>query len=130
ACQILNQVLPPGVLNILSGNGPDCGGALGASSGGRKVTVTGAVETGKNAFNTAALKLIPVTLELGGKSPMIVMRDADLPKAVDGAVAGMRFTRQGQSCTAASRIFVHETIQDEFIERLVARIDSLNMGDP
>src|ERR1700730_286029 len=130
ACQILNQVLPPGVLNILSGNGPDCGGPLVAHPDVRKVTFTGSVETGKIVYSTAALKLIPVTLELGGKSPMIVMRDADLPKAVDGAVAGMRFTRQGQSCTAASRIFVHEAIQDELIERLVARIDSMNMGDP
>ena len=130
ACQILNQVLPPGVLNILSGNGPDCGGPLVAHPDVRKVTFTGSVETGKIVYSTAALKLIPVTLELGGKSPMIVMQDADLPKAVEGAVAGMRFTRQGQSCTAASRIFVHEALQDEFIERLVARIDGMKMGDP
>jgi aldehyde dehydrogenase (NAD+) len=130
ACQILNQVLPPGVLNILSGNGPDCGGPLVAHPDVRKVTFTGSVQTGKIVYSAAALKLIPVTLELGGKSPMIVMQDADLPKAVDGAVAGMRFTRQGQSCTAASRIFVHEAIQDEFIERLAARIDNMNMGDP
>ena len=61
---------------------------------------------------------------------MIVMNDADLGKAVDGAVAGMRFTRQGRSCTAASRIFVHETIHDEFVERLRARVDAMKMGDP
>jgi acyl-CoA reductase-like NAD-dependent aldehyde dehydrogenase len=61
---------------------------------------------------------------------MIVMQDADLVKAIEGAVAGMRFTRQGQSCTAASRIFVHETIHDEFVERLAARVDSMKMGDP
>lgn len=130
ACQILNQVLPPGVLNILSGNGPDCGGPLVAHPGVRKVTFTGSVETGKIVYSTAALKLIPVTLELGGKSPMIVMQDADLPKAIEGAVAGMRFTRQGQSCTAASRIFVHKSLHDEFVERLTARIDGMKMGDP
>ena len=130
ACQILNQVLPPGVLNILSGNGPDCGGPLVAHPDVRKVTFTGSVETGKIVYSTAALKLIPVTLELGGKSPMIVMQDADLPKAIEGAVAGMRFTRQGQSCTAASRIFVHESLHDEFVERLTARIDGMKMGDP
>jgi acyl-CoA reductase-like NAD-dependent aldehyde dehydrogenase len=130
ACQILNQVLPPGVLNILSGNGPDCGGPLVAHPGVRKVTFTGSVETGRIVYSTAALKLIPVTLELGGKSPMIVMQDADLPKAIEGAVAGMRFTRQGQSCTAASRIFVHESLHDEFVERLTARIDGMKMGDP
>jgi aldehyde dehydrogenase (NAD+) len=130
ACQILNQVLPPGVLNILSGNGPDCGGPLVAHPGVRKVTFTGSVETGRIVYSTTALKLIPVTLELGGKSPMIVMEDADLPKAIEGAVAGMRFTRQGQSCTAASRIFVHESLHDEFVERLTARIDGMKMGDP
>ena len=130
ACQILNQSLPPGVLNILSGTGPDCGAPLVAHPDVRKVTFTGSVETGKTVYRTAADKLIPVTLELGGKSPMIVMQDADLAKAIEGAVAGMRFTRQGQSCTAASRIFVHETIHDEFVERLAARVDSMKMGDP
>jgi acyl-CoA reductase-like NAD-dependent aldehyde dehydrogenase len=130
ACQIMNQILPPGVLNILSGMGPECGGPLVAHNDVRKVTFTGSVETGKIIYRAAADKLIPVTLELGGKSPMIVMNDADLGKAVDGALAGMRFTRQGQSCTAASRIFVHETIHDEFVERLRARVDTMKMGDP
>ena len=130
ACQIMNQILPPGVLNILSGMGPECGGPLVAHKDVRKVTFTGSVETGKIVYRTAAEKLIPVTLELGGKSPMIIMNDADLAKAVDGAVAGMRFTRQGQSCTAASRIFVHETIHDTFVERLRGRVDAMKMGDP
>jgi aldehyde dehydrogenase (NAD+) len=130
ACQIMNQVLPPGVLNILSGMGPECGGPLVAHKDVRKITFTGSVETGKIIYRGAAEKLIPVTLELGGKSPMIVMGDADLGKAVDGAVAGMRFTRQGQSCTAASRIFVHESVHDEFVERLRARVDAMKMGDP
>jgi len=130
ACQIMNQILPPGVLNILSGMGPECGGPLVAHKGVRKVTFTGSVETGKIIYKAAADKLIPVTLELGGKSPMIVMNDADLAKAIDGAVAGMRFTRQGQSCTAASRIFVQEDIHDAFVERLRARVDAMKMGDP
>jgi acyl-CoA reductase-like NAD-dependent aldehyde dehydrogenase len=78
----------------------------------------------------AAQKLIPVTLELGGKSPMIVMGDADLDKAVAGAVIGMRFTRQGQSCTAASRIFVHESIHDSFVDKLKGKVDAMKMGDP
>jgi acyl-CoA reductase-like NAD-dependent aldehyde dehydrogenase len=118
------------VLNILSGMGPECGGPLVAHKDVRKVTFTGSVETGKIVYRAAADKLIPVTLELGGKSPMIIMNDADLAKAVDGAVAGMRFTRQGQSCTAASRIFVHEAIHDTFVERLRARVDAMKMGDP
>jgi acyl-CoA reductase-like NAD-dependent aldehyde dehydrogenase len=130
ACQIMNQILPQGVLNILSGMGPECGGPLVAHPDVRKITFTGSVETGRIIYEGAAKKLIPVTLELGGKSPMIVMGDADLDKAVEGAVAGMRFTRQGQSCTAASRILVHETIHDTFVERLRARVDKMKMGDP
>jgi acyl-CoA reductase-like NAD-dependent aldehyde dehydrogenase len=129
-CQILNRKLPPGVLNIISGYGPDCGAPLVAHPKVGKVTFTGSVETGRIVARTAGEKLIPVTLELGGKSPMIVMDDADLAKAVAGAIAGMRFTRQGQSCTAASRIFVHETLHDEFVAQLKAKVDAMKMGDP
>src|SRR5258708_38850046 len=78
----------------------------------------------------ASARPIPVTLELGGKSRRIVMGDADLDKAVDGAVIGMRFTRQGQSCTAASRIFVQEAIHDAFVLKLKAKVDAMKMGDP
>ncbi|HUB97497.1 MAG TPA: aldehyde dehydrogenase family protein [Stellaceae bacterium] len=130
ACQVMNQVLPPGILNILSGDGPTCGAPLVQHKGVGKVTFTGSVETGKIVYAGAAEKLIPVTLELGGKSPMIVMGDADLDKAVEGAVIGMRFTRQGQSCTAASRIFVQEPIHDAFLSRLKAKVDAMKMGDP
>ncbi len=129
-CQILNQKLPPGVLNIVSGYGPDCGAPLVAHPAVGKVTFTGSVETGRIVARTAGEKLIPVTLELGGKSPMIVMDDADLERAVAGAVSGMRFTRQGQSCTAASRIFVHRKIHDAFVAMLKARVDAMKMGDP
>jgi acyl-CoA reductase-like NAD-dependent aldehyde dehydrogenase len=128
--QIMNQVLPPGVLNVLSGYGPECGGPLVAHPDVRKVTFTGSVETGKIVYKTAAEKLIPVTLELGGKSPMIVFEDADLDKAIAGAIVGMRFTRQGQSCTAASRMFVHERVHDAFVEKLKAKVDAMKMGDP
>jgi acyl-CoA reductase-like NAD-dependent aldehyde dehydrogenase len=129
-CQLLNQQLPPGVLNIVSGFGPECGAPLVAHPAVGKVTFTGSVETGRIVARMAGEKLIPVTLELGGKSPMIVMDDADIPKAVAGAVSGMRFTRQGQSCTAASRILVHDKVHDEFVAALKARVDALKMGDP
>jgi acyl-CoA reductase-like NAD-dependent aldehyde dehydrogenase len=129
-CQILNQLLPAGVLNIVSGFGPECGGALVAHPAVGKITFTGSVETGKIVARAAGEKLIPVTLELGGKSPMIVMHDADVDKAVAGAVSGMRFTRQGQSCTAASRIFVHASLHDEFVAKVKARVDQMKMGDP
>lgn len=129
-CQIMNSVLPSGVFNMLSGFGPECGAPLVEHPQVGKVTFTGSVETGKIVYKTAADKLIPVTLELGGKSPMIIMADADLNKALDGAVVGMRFTRQGQSCTAASRIFVHDSLYDTFVEKLRAKVDAMVMGDP
>ncbi|WP_207478977.1 aldehyde dehydrogenase family protein [Arenibaculum pallidiluteum] len=130
ACEIMSQVLPKGVLNILSGFGPECGGPLVAHPRVKKITFTGSVETGRIVYRTAAEKLIPVTLELGGKSPMIVMDDADLDRAVEGAMVGMRFTRQGQSCTAASRMLVHDRVHDAFVAKLKARVDALRMGDP
>ena len=129
-CELMNRILPKGVFNILSGYGPECGGPLAEHPDVAKVTFTGSVETGRIVNVAAAKKLVPCTLELGGKSPMIVAADGDLDKAVEGAVVGMRFTRQGQSCTAASRIFVHETVFDAFLEKLKARVDAMKMGDP
>jgi acyl-CoA reductase-like NAD-dependent aldehyde dehydrogenase len=129
-CQIMQQVLPKGVFNLLSGFGPGCGGPLVAHKDVKKVSFTGSVETGRVVYRAAAEKLIPVTLELGGKSPMIVMDDADIDKAVAGAIGGMRFTRQGQSCTASSRILVQEGLHDTFVERLKEKVNALKMGDP
>jgi acyl-CoA reductase-like NAD-dependent aldehyde dehydrogenase len=128
--EIMNEVLPAGVANILSGDGPTCGAPLVAHPKVGKVTFTGSVETGKIIARMAADKLIPVTLELGGKSPMIVMGDADLDKAVAGAVSGMRFTRQGQSCTASSRIYVHASLVDEFVAKVKEKVNAMKMGDP
>lgn len=128
--QIMNTILPPGLVSILSGFGPECGAPLVSHPKVNKVTFTGSVETGRIVYKTAAEKLIPVTLELGGKSPMIVMADADMDQALAGAIAGMRFTRQGQSCTAASRIFVHDSIHDDFVAKLTAKVNTLTMGDP
>lgn len=129
-CELVNRVLPPGCFNMLSGFGPDCGGPLIAHPSVRKVTFTGSVEVGRIIARAAADKLIPVTLELGGKSPMIVFADCDFEKTVAGAITSMRFTRQGQSCTAASRIYVERTIFDRFVEALAARVDAMVMGDP
>jgi acyl-CoA reductase-like NAD-dependent aldehyde dehydrogenase len=94
------------------------------------VTFTGSVEVGRIVARAAADKLIPVTLELGGKSPMIVFADCDFEKTVAGAITSMRFTRQGQSCTAASRIYVERSIHDRFVDALAARVDAMRMGDP
>ncbi len=128
--ELIAQVLPKGLVNILSGFGPECGAPLVAHPKVGKITFTGSVETGRIVYRTAADKLIPVTLELGGKSPMIIMGDADLDRAVAGAVVGMRFTRQGQSCTASSRIYVHDSLHDAFVDALKAKVNAMVMGDP
>ncbi|WP_159999911.1 aldehyde dehydrogenase family protein [Roseomonas sp. 18066] len=128
--ELMNRVLPAGVFNILSGQGPECGAPLVAHPLVKKVTFTGSVETGKIIYRAAAEKLIPVTLELGGKSPMIVFADCDFEKTVAGALTSMRFTRQGQSCTAASRIFVERPIFDRFVAEMAKRVDAMVMGDP
>jgi aldehyde dehydrogenase (NAD+) len=129
-CELMNRVLPPGVFNLLSGFGPACGGPLVAHPLVRKVTFTGSVETGRIIARAAAEKLVPVTLELGGKSPMIVFSDCDFDKTVAGALTSMRFTRQGQSCTAASRIYVERPIFDRFVTAMKTAVDNMVMGDP
>ena len=129
-CELMNRILPPGCFNMLSGFGPECGAPLVAHPKVRKVTFTGSVEVGRIVNKAAAEKLIPVTLELGGKSPMIVFADCDFDRTVAGAITSMRFTRQGQSCTAASRIYVERPIFDRFVEALAAKVDAMKMGDP
>jgi len=129
-CELMNRILPPGVFNMLSGFGPECGAPLVTHPLVRKLTFTGSVETGKIVAKAAAEKLIPVTLELGGKSPMIVFADCDFDKTVSGALTSMRFTRQGQSCTAASRIYVERPIFDRFVTAMKTAVDAMVMGDP
>ena len=129
-CELMNRVLPPGCFNMLSGYGPECGAPLVAHPDVRKVTFTGSVEVGRIIAKGAAEKLVPVTLELGGKSPMIVFADCDFERTVMGAITSMRFTRQGQSCTAASRIYVERPLFDRFVDALAAKVDAMVMGDP
>ena len=129
-CELMNRILPPGVFNMVSGFGPECGAPLVAHPLVRKVTFTGSVETGRFVARAAAEKLIPATLELGGKSPMIVFADCDFDKTVSGALTSMRFTRQGQSCTAASRIYVERPIFDRFVAAMKSAVDAMVMGDP
>ncbi|MBV9734746.1 MAG: aldehyde dehydrogenase family protein [Acidisphaera sp.] len=129
-CELMNRVLPPGCFNILSGYGPECGAPLVSHQKVRKVTFTGSVEVGRIVAKAAAEKIVPVTLELGGKSPMIVFADCDFEKTVAGAITSMRFTRQGQSCTAASRIYVERPIVENFVDAMAAKVDAMVMGDP
>jgi acyl-CoA reductase-like NAD-dependent aldehyde dehydrogenase len=129
-CELMGTILPPGTFNMLSGQGPECGAPLVAHPLVKKVTFTGSVETGKIVARAAAEKLVPVTLELGGKSPMIVFADCDFAKTVSGALTSMRFTRQGQSCTAASRIYVERPIFDAFVAEMEKAVNNMVMGDP
>lgn len=120
--------LPDGVFNVLPG-GDEAGQALTRHPGIAKVSLTGEVATGKAIWRDAADTLKAVTLELGGKSPLIVFEDADLDQAVGGALLGNFYT-QGQICTNGTRVFVHRSIHDAFLERVLARTSGLRIGDP
>ena len=128
--EMCQEFLPPGVLNVLTGTGEECGGPLAVHPGVRKLSFTGSTEVGKIIMRAAAERIVPVSLELGGKSPSIVYPDADEDWVVDGVIAGMRFTRQSQSCTAGSRLFLHEDIFDSFLDKLRAKTQALKLGDP
>ncbi len=128
--ELIADCFPKGVLNLITGRGPECGRALVSHPGVDKVTFTGSVETGREVYCLAAQRLAPVALELGGKSPMIVLPDMDLDRVVEGAVGGVRFTRNGQSCTATTRIYVPAAMHDEFVAKVTAKVGALKMGDP
>jgi betaine-aldehyde dehydrogenase len=125
-----HEILPPGVLNVLTGTGLDVGAPLCKHPDVAKVTFTGSTGVGKEILAAAADRIVPVTLELGGKSPAIVFPDSDDDATVDGVIAGMRFTRQGQSCTAGSRLYLHESIFDSFLSKLTSKLSQLKIGDP
>ncbi len=127
---ILNEIgLPPGVVNIVPGFGNDAGEALVKHPLVDKVSFTGSTVVGKKIMVLAADSLKKCTLECGGKSPNIVLSDADLSVAVDGALYAM-FYHQGQCCEAGSRLLLDERIHDEFIERLVEKTKKIKLGDP
>jgi acyl-CoA reductase-like NAD-dependent aldehyde dehydrogenase len=128
--EVCQQFLPPGVLNVLTGLGEQCGGPLAQHPAVRKLSFTGSTEVGKIIMRAAAERIVPVSLELGGKSPSIVYPDANEDWVVDGVIAGMRFTRQSQSCTAGSRLFLHADIFDSFLDKLRAKTQALKLGDP
>lgn len=130
AVQIMQEFLPPGVANVISGYGEEAGRPLAEHPLVGKITFTGSSAVGKRILGYAAQKICPVTLELGGKSPNIVLDDADLDLVVPGIVQGVRFTRQGQSCSAGTRIFLHERIYEEVMVRTVAKLEKLRIGDP
>jgi betaine-aldehyde dehydrogenase len=121
--------LPDGLLSVVPGTGATAGAALVAHPDVKKIAFTGGTDTGRAIARVAAEKLMPVTLELGGKSPAIVFADADLDGAINGVLFGI-FSSQGQSCIAGSRLFVQREIYAPFVERLVERTRRLIVGDP
>jgi lactaldehyde dehydrogenase/glycolaldehyde dehydrogenase len=121
--------VPPGVVNIVTGPGATVGAALTEDPRVDLVTMTGSVPTGRRIAQAAATNLVPVSLELGGKAPLIVMEDADLDLAVASAVTS-RFMNCGQVCICTERMLVHEAVHDAFVERFVAAARALRLGDP
>ncbi len=118
---------PPGVVNIVTGDGEDAGAALVAHADVDKISFTGSTEVGKIIVRAAAGNLKRLTLELGGKSPVIVMPDADLDKAIP-AVANGIFFNSGQVCTAGSRLFAHAAVFDDLVKGVAARARALKVG--
>jgi len=128
--EICHRHLPPGVLNVVTGYGEEAGAALARHPLVGKLSFTGSTEVGKEVMRVAGDRIVPVSLELGGKSPAIVFPDSDSDRVADGVISGMRFTRQGQSCTAGSRLFLHESIYDSFMSRLTGKLAQMKVGDP
>jgi aldehyde dehydrogenase (NAD+) len=127
--KLLDRVLPPGVLNVITGRGSVSGNAMLEHRGFRKLAFTGSTEVGYRIAEAAAQKLIPTTLELGGKSANIFFPDCPWEKAIEGLQMGILFN-QGQVCCAGSRVFVHEEIYDRFVADAVAAFNQVKVGLP
>jgi aldehyde dehydrogenase (NAD+) len=123
----LEAGIPPGVLNIVPGFGPDAGAALAKHPGIHHLTFTGSVETGTLVMKMAADNVVPVTLELGGKSPNIVFADAELEPAVKGALQAI-FQNAGQTCSAGSRLLVEHSVHDRLVSTLAQEAERLRLG--
>jgi aldehyde dehydrogenase (NAD+) len=121
--------LPPGVVNVVPGTGLDAGAPLASHRGVNQITFTGSVAVGIAVAKMAADNVVPVVMELGGKSPNIVFADADLDAAVRETASGA-FFNAGQVCSAATRVVVDRTIRDAFVDKLATRAQSLRIGDP
>lgn len=129
--EIAREALPPGVFNIVTGTGAGVGTPLVKHPIVKRIAFIGSVGTGMAIQRMAAETAVKhVTLELGGKNPMIVFPDVDPQTVVSAAVAGMNFSWQGQSCGSTSRLLLHESIYDEVVAGLVERINAIRVGDP
>ena len=127
--KLIKDVVPKGVINVVTGSGSKSGEYLQHHQGLSKLAFTGSTEVGYKIASAAAEKLIPATLELGGKSANIFFDDCDMDLALDGLAMGILFN-QGQVCCAGSRVFVHENIYDEFVERAIKKFEGIKVGLP
>jgi acyl-CoA reductase-like NAD-dependent aldehyde dehydrogenase len=119
--------LPAGILNVVTGTGPEVGTPLARHQDVRRIAFTGSVATGRYLAGEAADRLVPATLELGGKSPIVVFADADLDKAAAAAANGVAFNA-GQVCSATSRLVAEESIHDDLVDRVVTRLQKFQPG--
>lgn len=120
--------IPKGVLNFVTGNPEEIGDVWLADQRVRKLTFTGSTKVGKLLMRASADTVKKVSLELGGHAPVIIMDDADLEKAVDGVIAA-KFRNAGQTCVCSNRIYVHESIYETFIEKLIPKVETLKVGN-
>ena len=131
--ELAADLFPAGVFNIVTGIGEEAGAALARHPGVSKVSFTGSSEVGKLISHAAADRIANISLELGGKSPTIVFPEAAsddlLESTVDGIITAMRFSRQAQSCTAGSRLFLHKDAWDKVMGRLTEKVGAMKMGD-
>lgn len=127
--ELIQDVVPKGVINIVTGFGPEAGAPLVKHPKVKKIAFTGSTEVGRLIMQMASEHVADVTLELGGKSPQIVFADAHLESAVEGVLMGI-FYNAGQQCSAGARLLLHKENYQPFMERLVARAKSLRLGDP
>ncbi|MDB2389861.1 aldehyde dehydrogenase [Alphaproteobacteria bacterium] len=127
--ELIASVLPAGLVNVITGLGNEAGAALVAAEKVRKVTFTGSEIGGAKVAGVAAEHVKSTTLELGGKSPQLVFADADLESAVNGVMSGI-FLSNGQTCVAGSRLIIHQSIKNEFMDKLLKQVAKLKFGDP
>ncbi|WP_244817454.1 aldehyde dehydrogenase [Caballeronia sp. Lep1P3] len=120
---------PPGVVNVITGFGPECGAVLSGHPKVSKIAFTGGPETARHIVSNSANNLAKVSLELGGKSPFIVFADTDIESAVNAQVAAI-FAASGQSCVAGSRLLIEQSVKDRFLAMLVERVERIQIGAP
>ncbi len=129
--EVAKEVFPPGVFNIVTGTGATAGDALVRHPGIKRIAFIGSVATGRAIQKAAAETSVKhVSLELGGKNPLIVFPDVDIETAARAAVGGMNFTWQGQSCGSTSRLLLHADIHDAVLKRVVELVSAFRIGDP